>query len=235
MGSSAKNAPPSFAKPIAITFPFAASRKSRCEPGTAARINRSGGGINVRGPETKRAFGRRSEADSPLAYMLLQAEEAIVRGETNRVAQEFYNLAKGSPDADFWQVNKVETKRRLNPETGLVESYTNTQLTAQDAPYTVVAKVDGKEVRVTLNRENEAARRMADSMRRLTDHKLDPITQYFGVVNRWLSAVNTRFNPEFVFTNMFRDLQTAAINLAGVEWTGSLRRLPSMPVRSRLR
>ncbi|OHC95542.1 MAG: hypothetical protein A2792_03360 [Sphingomonadales bacterium RIFCSPHIGHO2_01_FULL_65_20] len=190
------------------------------DPAAATRINRSGGGINVRGPEGKRAFGRRSEADSPLAYLLLQAEGAIVRGETNRVAQEFVRLAESTPNPDFWEVQKVTTGRRINPETGLVESYVNTLLTQADAPYTVSAKIDGKERRVTLNRDNPAALRLADAMRRLTESQIDPITKYLGFVNRWLSAVNTRFSPEFVIPNLFRDLQSAAVNMQDVDVPG---------------
>lgn len=190
------------------------------DPQAAVRINRSGGGINVRGPEGKRAFGRRSEADSPLAYLLLQAEEAVVRGETNRVAQEFYQLAENSPNPDFWETQKVTTGRRINPETGLVESYTNTLLTQADAPYTVVAKFDGKERRVTLNRENPAALRLADAMRNMTNSKPHLIVRMFGAVTRWYSAVATRFNPDFVLPNMLRDIQSALVNIQDVEADG---------------
>ena len=190
------------------------------DPAAAARINRSGGGINVRGPEGKRAFGRRSEADSPLAYLLLQAEEAVVRGETNRVAQEFYRLAESSPNPDFWETQKITTGRRINSETGLVESYTNTLLTQADAPYTVVAKFDGKERRVTLNRENPAALRLADAMRNMTNSKPHLIVRMFGAVTRWYSAVATRFNPDFVLPNMFRDIQSALVNIQDVDADG---------------
>lgn len=31
--------------------------------------------------------------------------------------------------------------------------------------------------------------------------------------NRYLSSINTTFNPEFIFPNFLRDLQTAAINI----------------------
>lgn len=182
--------------------------------------NRSGGGINVRGPEGKRAFGRRSKADSPLSYLVMQAEEAISRGETNRVAQEFYELAKASPDEDFWKIQKVQYKRRINPDSGIVEDYVVTQLTAEDGPYTVVAKIDGKERRVTMNKNNPGAARLADAMRRLTDSQLDWVTKNIGVINRWLSAVNTRFSPEFIITNLLRDVQTVAVNLQGLDVDG---------------
>lgn len=190
---------------------------------TADRINRSGGGINVRGPESKRAFGRRSKAESPLAYLILQAEEAIVRGETNRVAQKFVQLARANPDDDFWKVNKVTMARRMNEESGQVEEYVHYNLAAADKDWTVVAKENGKEVRVTMNRANPAARRLADSMRNLTQHQLDWVTRYLGTVNRYLSTVNTTLLPEFVVTNAFRDMQTAAINLQGVDVPGITR------------
>lgn len=184
------------------------------------RINRSGGGINVRGPESKAAYGRRSTADSPLAYLILQAEEAIVRGETNRVAQRFVELAQANPDPDFWKVNKVESKRVMNPDTGMVEDVLVTALTAADKDFTVVAKFGGKERRVTMNRQNPAAFRLADAMRRLTEHQMDWWVLHLGKVNRFLSAVNTSYNPEFVITNAFRDIQTATVNTMGLDVEG---------------
>lgn len=187
---------------------------------SAARINRSGGGINVRGKESKRAYGRRSQADSPLAYLILQAEEAIVRGETNRVAQKFVALAKANPDAEFWQVQKVSSRTRINEETGLVENYLTNQLLAEDKDWTVSAKIDGKEVRVTMNRANPQARRLADSMKRLTEHQLDFVTEHLGKLNRFLSMVNTTYNPEFVIANAVRDIQTAAINIQDADVKG---------------
>lgn len=188
------------------------------------RINRSGGGINVRGRESRAAYGRRSKADSPLAYIIMQAEEAIVRGETNRVAQRFVDLAKANPDPEFWQVNKVTHKRRMNEDSGLVETYATHNLLAEDKDWTVSAKFDGKEVRVTMNRQNAAARRLADAMRNLTQHQLDFVTVYLGKVNRFLSAVNTSFNPEFIITNAFRDVQTATVNLSGEGMKGIVRK-----------
>lgn len=187
---------------------------------SADRINRSGGGINVRGPESKRAYGRRSQADSPLAYLILQAEEAIVRGETNRVAQKFVNLAKANPDEEFWQVQKVSQRTRINEETGLVEQYVTNQLLAEDKDWTVSAKFGGKEVRVTMNRANPQARRLADSMKRLTEHQLDWVTEHLGKLNRFLSSVNTTYNPEFVIANAVRDMQTALINVQDVDTKG---------------
>lgn len=187
------------------------------------RINRSSG-INVKGKESRRAFGRRSQADNILAYSLLQAEEAIVRAETNRVAQRFVELARAAPDGKFWAVDKVTRNPVMNETTGIVRYEDQTRIQPEDAPFTVSAKFNGEEHRVTMNRDNASARRLADSMRNLTQQQLDWVTQHLGKVNRFLSAVNTSWNPEFVITNAFRDLQAASINMAGIDVDGLVRR-----------
>lgn len=185
--------------------------------GLTARVNRSGGGLTVTGKEAKRAYGRRSHADNILAYTLLQAEEAIVRAETNRVAQAFVNLAQRSPDPDYWEVNKVTRKAVMDSTTGLVRYENQSRIQMEDKDFTVTAKVDGEEIRVTMNRYNPSARRLADSMRNLTQHQVDWIVHFLGVPSRFLSAVNTSWNPEFIITNAFRDIQSAALNIAGLE------------------
>lgn len=172
---------------------------------------RSQSGISAKGKESKRAFGRRSEADNILAYSILQAEEAIVRAEKNRVARQFLKLAQANPDPDLWTINKVETRRRINPTTGLVENYVVNQLTAEDADYTVTAKVDGKEVRVTMNRDNPSAKRIADAMRNLDGPEFGTALHYASRFNQYFSAINTRYNPAFVVTNALRDMQTLAV------------------------
>jgi hypothetical protein len=44
---------------------------------------------------------------------------------------------------------------------------------------------------------------------------VDNMISKFGIVNRWLSMVNTTLNPEFVLGNFARDLQTAIYNVIG--------------------
>jgi len=184
------------------------------------RGSTGGMGLTVRGAESKRAFGRRSMADDIIAHSIMQAEEAIVRGEKNKVARAFYDLAKASPDPDFWTVNKVTMKRQMNPLTGFVESYPVRALVGEDADWTVSLKIEGKEARVTMNKANPAARRLAEAMRRLDEQKTSQALVFLGKWNRFLSSVNTSLNPEFIITNAFRDVQTAGVNLAGIDVPG---------------
>lgn len=177
-------------------------------------------GISVRGPESRRAFGRKSMAEDLIAHTVMAAEESIIRGEKNRVAQSLYALAKEAKDKEFWKLTPASMKRQVNKETGLVETVITNQLEPADEPYTVSLKIDGKDKRVTFNRKNPAAVRAAEAMRRLDEQQMNSLLALGSKLNRYLSTVNTSLNPEFVITNAFRDLQTATINLAGFDVHG---------------
>ena len=199
--------------------------RAEIEGGTLepARSNSGQSGISVKGKESRRAFGRRSKADNIIAYSILQAQEAIARSEKNRVARQFYELAKQAPDPNFWQIDKIERRPIFNKAKGQVEYQSQSRISAEDAPYTVSVKIDGVEHRVTMNRDNPAAVKLATAMRNLTAQKMGWLVNIAGSINRFLSAVNTSYNPEFIVVNAFRDLQAASINLGQVEQAGMVR------------
>jgi hypothetical protein len=183
------------------------------DPELGAERPRTGQGINIRGKESQMAFGRRTKARDILPYVIMQAEEAILRGEKNRVAQAFVKLAEGAKEPDFWKVNKLSKRRVFDKRTGEVRTETTDKLLAEDKDYTVSAKIDGQEHRVTMSRHNPAAVRLARSMRSLDEDQLRFVVRFAGSITRFLSTVNTSFNPEFVISNAFRDLQEATFNL----------------------
>jgi hypothetical protein len=177
-------------------------------------------GYSVRGKESQRAFGRKTKAQDILPYSILQAEEAIVRAEQNEVARAFLELAKSAPDPDFWKIDKIKRVPVFNKSTGLVSYRNESRIAAEDAPFTVSAKVAGVEHRITMNRDNPAAVRTAAAMRNLNIQQFQFVVRTFGTVNRLMSAMITRFSPDFIVSNAFRDLQTATVNLAGVDVKG---------------
>ena len=69
--------------------------------------------------------------------------------------------------------------------------------------------VDGKAVMVTIKDKVAAAQ-----LKKLNAPQLGTVLQNLAAVNRYVALINTAINPEFVITNMMRDLQTAAINLS---------------------
>ncbi|HRK69792.1 MAG TPA: hypothetical protein PKY73_19770, partial [Hyphomonas sp.] len=55
--------------------------------------------FNIRGDESKRALGRRSEAFNPLQAAITQAQEVSIRAEKNRVANAVFELARSYPSS----------------------------------------------------------------------------------------------------------------------------------------
>lgn len=164
-----------------------------------------GQGFDIRGRESRRALGRESRADSPLAYSIAQMNEAIVRAEKNKVSKAFLKLVLDNPNPELWKVNKTEYKQVL--EDGQV---VKKQVVNRDDPHVVTAKVLGKEYYITVEDE-----RLAAAMKNLGEEKSGFIVQTLGKVNKGLALINTTFAPEFVLSNFLRDLQTAGLNMAG--------------------
>lgn len=202
------------------TFKHYVPLRGKAEVENSKDRPRVGRGINVRGPESQRAFGRKSKAKDILAYAISSAEEAIVRAETNRVGQAFFNLAKENPNSGFWRIDKITERPTWDEKAQQVVYRAANRILAQDKDYTVSLKIDGVEHRVTLERENPNAVQLAKAMRNLDGTKWDALVNTLGHVNRWLSKVNTTLNPEFVVANAFRDAQTALINLSAEDLKG---------------
>lgn len=181
------------------------------------RPRQGGSGVSVSGKESFQAFGRKTPARDILAFAIMQTEEAIIRGETNRVAVALVKMAEANQSPDFWTVDKIATRPVLSKVTNMVEYRPTKALLAEDRDYTVSAKIGGVEHRVTFNRRNPNAARLAAAMKNMNGEQLTLFTVFFGKINRWLSTVNTTLNPEFLIVNAFRDIQTAAFNLNAVD------------------
>ncbi|MEM8974622.1 MAG: LPD38 domain-containing protein, partial [Pseudomonadota bacterium] len=164
--------------------------------------------FNTKGPETKRALGRQSEAFNPLQAALTQAQEVAIRAEKNVVGQALYRLAKENPSPKLWKIKTPKQKRFYNRTTGLVESRTEDPISLFMDPNEMAVKVAGKEHRVLF--QDERLARSAGSV------GADQMGWFMGLMSqasRWFSAVNTMLDPEFVIRNAVRDMQAAQINV----------------------
>ena len=177
---------------------------------------RQGKGMDIRGAESKRAKGRKSYADNILGHAFSIADEAIIRGEKNRVDQALYRLVKTYPSKDLWEVASPKMMPFLNQATGLIEwRATPMPKNAKLNDFTVGVKVDGVQKLVTLK-----DKRLAAPMKNLELDKVTGAIKMLMLLNRFLSQVNTTMNPEFVISNAFRDLETATINLSQYDIDG---------------
>ena len=199
-----------------------------------------GSSYSTKGPETMAAMGRESAAESSLGHTLLNAERSISRGIKNQnVGQRLIKLIKDNPNPDFWSViapgdSEVTSQlERKYTYVGKDPDLQGTQVTKIPAganrkdyikqvvdrvnnlagaldPNTVGAKIDGEQYYVKLS-----DKRLEKALLSMNASDAQQLIQKFGVVNRWLSMVNTSLNPEFVIGNFSRDVQTAINNLLG--------------------
>ena len=172
---------------------------------------RTGRGFDIRGPEARQALGRRSKADNPLLYAVLQAQQAIVRSEKNRVDKTLYRAVQAYPDDTVWRIFKGEHRRRRNPDTGLLETYwVPPAFVRADNIHGV--KIGGKQYYVEL-RHPGLARAMRGTGNEMMGGMLG---RAMMTVARTYSSLVTSYNPEFVISNFMRDVQQAVLNSSDI-------------------
>ena len=184
---------------------------------------KTGRRYDIRGREFQQAFGRTTKADSPLAYSIMQARQAIIRIEKNRVGKRFLRLAQAHPNEAFWEVNRVDLKKVIDDRTGYVRNVFDRGAAEAENVYAV--KVGGKRYNITLHHEG-----LLRAMKGIGGENMGDLVGFFHKINRFFAAVNTSYDPEFIFRNFLRDVQQAGIVMQEEKVKGLTRRiLASIP------
>lgn len=180
-------------------------------------IKATGRGFSVRGKETMKAMGRRTMAESPLAYAISDSTQSMIRARKNEVGQTLLKLVDANPDPELWQVFSDENPdimrrivRKKDPITGKMKDQ------VIDAPAPMFAlkdkylgvKMNGEQYFIKLNDE-----RLMSAMANLGVEQVNLLTRTVGRATRFLSALITSYNPEFALSNLARDVQTAMYNV----------------------
>ena len=176
---------------------------------------KTGKGLGAKGEESKRALGRNSEAGNILAHVIMNAEETIIRSEKNEVGKVFFKMVQANPNDAFWEISKTEYTKGINQGTGLVEAKVDSRYALKDNVMTV--KVDGKQYHIAIHHEG-----LARGLKDIGASDTGRLTRALQTFNRYLAFINTSANPEFMFGNFSRDIQTALLNLSEEE-TANLR------------
>ncbi|MDN5936052.1 MAG: hypothetical protein L0H75_07720, partial [Nitrosospira sp.] len=205
-----KGVPAHLRRTHGIGLPRSLNPFNRDKPEQGDGIEGRARGFSGRGSLVKQRLGRNSPAEHILVNVIGAHQTTIARAEKNRVAQTFLRFARRHP-SDRWEVNAPNTTRRLDPVTDTVELYyaPNNNLD----PNIFVVRVDGVEHHIEFNPQSVDAMRMADALNNLSIQQMNWAVRTGLAINRYLSATSTSLNPEFMITNMARDLQTAFINL----------------------
>lgn len=167
------------------------------------------------GREDKRATGRAAVndyAENIVASLMAQNNNSIDRAERNKVGQSFARLIDGLEEQpDGTMATNASLKKEMSKIALDVTDKTPVQRRDMgikpDNEFKY--KENGKE-RVIFIKDPRIAKAMNGA---LTPQQNNFIVRGMGKFNRFLSAVNTTYNPSFVIPNFFRDLETAGINM----------------------
>lgn len=180
-------------------------------------LPRTGRGYVISGKESKMAMGRKSRAQSPSTQAMQDLTASLIRNRKNEVGNTLLKLVQDNPDRDYWQIftdDKPDTTRRIvektDPETGekvrQVEEMPVPMAMMSDRYFTT--RKDGKTYYIKLHDE-----RLMRAMKNMGPETGNAVIQTLARVNRFMSAMSTSLNPEFLVSNFVRDMQTAVMNL----------------------
>lgn len=182
-------------------------------------VPRTGRGYVISGKESKMAMGRNSRAQSPSTQAIQDLTESLIRNRKNEVGNAFLKLVQDNPDKDYWQVftdDKPDTTRRIVEKNDPVTGETIRQVEEMPVAMALMSdryfptKKDGKTYYIKLYDD-----RLAKAMKNMGPETTGTVLRAFGSINRFLSSVNTMYNPSFLVTNFGRDLQTAIMSIYG--------------------
>lgn len=166
----------------------------------------------------KRAKGRKSLAADILATSLRDVEAGIIAAEKNRVGQAILKMVLANPNQKVWKPHPIKIQRAFNSRTGQVEQrvVADYKALARD-PNVFVTWVGGKPIAIEF-KDTQGPGGESSLARAVKNMGVDTVPwwlKYFAGLNRWMSYVNTALNPEFLFSNPVRDIQTAMAKTFG--------------------
>ena len=171
-----------------------------------------GKGYNVRGAENMRLTGREDipPLDEIMTNIVAQNINAINRAYKNKVARSFYELAKSNPNDPTIQIIDETNKRDYFVEVANVNGKIIKRVDPRwkDHPEMFWVKVRGQDVGIHF----PGSERMVRALRHAdTPTNIGPVYKFLLGFNRYLASVNTSWNPDFILSNLLKDMQQAGI------------------------
>jgi len=166
----------------------------------------SGFGVSVR--EWYNTRGRTSLGFSPLGTFISDVGTSIVRGERNRVGQKLMTFFIDNP-SESWKVFSYRNPpRNRNGDIQRPSPFDPNFMVVKRGGDTFYLRIDDP--------------LLAKAAKNLNPQQMNSLLQISSNLTRMLSRSFTTANPDFFVPNVFRDLQSAALNL-GAEAPGLLK------------
>jgi hypothetical protein len=89
----------------------------------------------------------------------------------------------------------------------------------------LLARVNGEDKYVIFNERDARALRMVSSLKNLDMDNMGRVLSLVGKATRYLSAINTQYNPVFGVINLIRDTQGALVNLSSTPLAGEQKKV----------
>ena len=165
----------------------------------------SGRGLAVKGTGLKRAVGSEREVKDIMENIYAARTQAIQRVEKNIVDNETFNFVrdyiKTFPEQDLFEIVKPQA---------IGKTFEGKIITKQiNSPDILQFQRYGKPVYIKINDP-----RLAVALQGVNREQLPAVMRYISTITRWMSALVTRYSPEFVLSNKIRDMQEAVVYIA---------------------
>ena len=176
--------------------------------------NRKAPLFGSKGREDPVVKGRIDYAPNLIVNLFTQNANSIMRAAQNRVGQTVVDMIREDPVLlqEFATIQDVVPERMfVDARTGLLSKRPATRDDVAKDKNNLIVKENGNEIVVRFNSPVVAGAFRGDTG--AGDAANNSYMRMANKFNRYLSSINTTFNPEFIFPNFLRDLQTAAINI----------------------
>lgn len=162
-----------------------------------------GQGFNIRGEESKRIAGRKSQAKQIIENIIADRSRAIIRGGKNEVLRTFLKFVLDNPSPNLWRVNAVERKSIVRIDANGDREVVEVERIVSD-DRTVTVKDGGEEISIQIIDD-----RLREQMKNLNAEQINKLVGAGLMVNRLLARLYTSLNPAFTIINFTRDSMTA--------------------------
>ncbi|MFA6204539.1 MAG: LPD5 domain-containing protein, partial [Gallionella sp.] len=166
--------------------------------------NGIGGGYSTSKRVSRQAMGRISRAGQVVENIFRDYHAAVFLAEKANVGESLHKLVTDNPDPTLWTIARPE-------KTPII---VNGKVQIRDMGYDNTKEVryirNGEEFRIQLHDPL-----MVSAYNNLNASQLGGVLEASANMNTFLRQMYTQKNPEFILTNFFRDMQTAALVLTG--------------------
>jgi hypothetical protein len=164
-------------------------------------------GASVKGKDIFKAKGsdlyKYTDRYNPIYSSMFAYDNTIIRGERNIASQALINLAEMDENNDVFKIHKPKYIAVLDANGDVNYLFPTTpQKIKNDS---VELKVKGKPVFVEIK-----DKAMRDA---INEQGIVRGIRGFYIINNWLRNTATLLNPDFIFTNIARDIQGSAFNI----------------------